>query len=448
MNRDHWLSKLWEAVDGKREEIIAFGEALYKHPETGFKELETARLVAEEWKKVGVTAAALDDIPGIKVTVDTGRNGPGVAVLGELDAVICKEHPHCARDTGAVHACGHNVQVAAMLGAAMGLLNSGIVEELSGKIHFIAVPAEEYIEVAYRTELREKGIIRYLGGKPELLHRGVFDDVDLCMMIHVNPYTSKLSIESTANGCLVKKIKYMGKASHAGMAPHEGVNALYAANLGMMAINCLRETFREEDYIRVHPIVTKGGDIVNAIPEDVRMETFVRGKSMDAILSAARKVDRALVGGAIAMGAEVEIENTPGYFPLRVDSKLTSIAGGMARELTGERDTPVIGHSAGSTDLGDISTLMPVIEIAVGGIEGGLHSADYRNSDHDVSYILGAKILAGLAFELLRNNAAAALEVLKDYSPAFRSKQEYMDYVDKLFAKKVFPEKEVMDAFE
>ena len=121
MNRDQWLSKLWEAVDCKREVIIAFGEAIYKHPETGFKEFETARLVAGEWKKMGVKAEALEDIPGIKVTVDTGRNGPSVAVLGELDAVICKEHPHCAGDTGAVHACGHNIQVAAMLGAAMGL---------------------------------------------------------------------------------------------------------------------------------------------------------------------------------------------------------------------------------------------------------------------------------------------------------------------------------------
>lgn len=434
------VEKLSRAIDTKREDIIALGEKIYKNPETGFKEFETAKLVTGKFGEMGMKFEALKDIPGIKVTLDTGKKGPGIAILGELDAIVCTGHPHCSRSTGAVHACGHNIQIAAMTGAAIGIVDSGLLCGLSGKIHFIAVPAEEYIEMEYRRELREKGIIRYLGGKPELLYRGFFDDVDICIMIHSFPDGRKISVESSANGCLVKKIRYTGRASHAGVAPHEGVNALYAANLGMMAINSIRETFREQDYIRVHPIITKGGEIVNVIPSDVRAETYVRGRSMDVILDAAKKVDRALAGGAYAIGAKVEIEDIPGYFPLTVDKRLTSITLELAQRLTGEKDIPIIGHETGSTDLGDISTLMPVIEIGMGGVTGGLHSVDYRNVDHEVSYILSSKILAGLAAVLLGNNAGLAGEVLSGYDPLFKSKHEYFDFVDGLFFTKLMPE--------
>ena len=426
--------KLYRVIDAKKEEIAAFGEKIYKNPETGFKEFETAKATANKLNEAGIKFEALKCIPGVRATLDTGKEGPGVAVLGEMDAVICSSHPHCNVSTGAVHACGHNIQLAAMIGAAVGIMDSGILGELSGKIHFIAVPAEEFIEMEYRKSLKDRGIIKYLGGKAELLRQGFFDDVDICIMIHSRPDGRKISIESSSNGFLVKKIKYTGRASHAGGAPHEGINALYAANLGLMAINSVRETFRDEDFIRVHPIITKGGEIVNAIPADVRVETLVRGKSMDAILDAARKVDRALAGGACALGAEVEIENMPGYFPLIVDKKLASITLRLAQELTGEDDVPTLGHSAISTDLGDLAALMPVIEISTGGVTGGLHSADFRNIDPDVSYLLSAKILAGLAASLLCDKSALAKEVLSDYHPQFKSKREYFDFVDRLFS--------------
>src|SRR5712671_5097296 len=105
------------------------------------------------------------------------------------------------------------------------------------------------------------------------------------MMIHTTPRTEdgKAGVPASNNGCVVKTVRYVGRAAHAGGMPHRGINALYAAQIGLMAINALRETFRDEDTVRVHPIMTHGGSQVNVIPADVRLETFVRAKSLEAI---------------------------------------------------------------------------------------------------------------------------------------------------------------------
>ena len=138
------------------------------------------------------------------------------------------------------------------------------------------------------------------------------------MMIHTTsqPEMKKAGVAASNNGCIVKTVRYIGRAAHAGGAPHMGINALYAAHIGLAAINAIRETFRDEDSIRVHPIITHGGSQVNVIPGEVRLETYVRGKTVEAILEANRRVDRALRAGALALGAQVEIETLPGYLPL------------------------------------------------------------------------------------------------------------------------------------
>jgi amidohydrolase len=437
--------KIAESIEKKRDYIIDIGDRIYSHPETGFKEIRASRVVSGVLQDLGLDFVSLQDIPGLKATIDTGRAGPSIAILAELDAVICFDHPDCDKETGAVHACGHHTQVAALAGAAIGLLDSGILEEMSGKIHLIAVPAEEFIEVAYRMELRDKGRIRYLGGKTELLSRGFFDDVDLCMMIHsIDTEGKQVMLESGANGCLVKKIRYVGKAAHAGASPHEGVNALYAANLGLMAINAVRETFKESEYIRIHPIITKGGEIVNVIPSDVRLETFVRGKTMQNILDANRKTDRALAGGAAAMGAKVEIDDIPGYFPLRNDAALLDLCREIINDPAGSDNILEGSHSTGSTDLGDLSTLMPVVHPFVGGAAGGLHSAMYTVTDPDIAYLLASRLLASMAYELLREDGRKAAGIIREYKPVFATKEEYMQYADRLFSKKTLPANDIV----
>ena len=223
-------------------------------------------------------------------------------------------------------------------------------------------------------------------------------------------------------------------------SPHKGINALYAANLGLMAINSIRETFREEECIRVHPIITKGGDIVNVIPGDVRMETFVRGKTLRDMLLAAIRVDRALVGGAAAMGAMVEIEDLPGYLPAVYDEGLRAIAKEVGLMLVSEAEMAEDEHDTGSTDWGDISSLMPVLETSIAGITGTAHGADYKIADPDIAYVLGAKYLASMAAELLLDEGAKAKGVLDVFRPLFASKQDYFDMADKLFRKRLLPE--------
>ena len=363
---------LVQCMQNNRDEIIEIGETIYRTPETGFREFQTAAYVRSKLDEWGVTYTNIEEYPGIKVTIDTGREGPGLAIVGELDALICPEHPDSDRETGAVHACGHNAQIAAMMGALKGLLDSGALGRLGGLLHFIAVPAEEYIEIAYRMELRERGIIQYLGGKPELLRRGYFDDVDLCISIHSTNNPNKvLALGSTLNSCVVKNIKYIGKPSHAGSTPY------------LKSMRSMRQTsdylqsmpsgnVQREECIRCIPLYE--GDIVNVIPGDVRIETFVRGKTLKDMLRASIRVDRALAGAAMAIGADVVIEDLPGYLPASYDANLQAIALEVGGALAGESKVGIDVHDTGSTDWGDISSLMPVLEAYVAGISGTAHA--------------------------------------------------------------------------
>jgi metal-dependent amidase/aminoacylase/carboxypeptidase family protein len=104
-----------------------------------------------------------------------------------------------------------------------------------------------------------------------------------------------------------------------------GINALYAANCGLNAINAIRETFWDNDHVRVHPIITSGGDMVNAIPETVTLESYVRGATFDVIIKENKKVNRALIGGALSIGANIEIIDIPGYSPLYNDPKMMEV---------------------------------------------------------------------------------------------------------------------------
>lgn len=446
MNKQNLKAVLLESIEGNKSEIIRIGEEIYKNPETGFKEFNTEKIVMNSFRDLGMDFKKIQEYPGLKATIDTGREGPGVAIVAEMDSVICREHPDCNPETGAVHACGHNAQIAAMLGALKSIINTGITQYLSGKLHFIAVPAEEYIEVAYRMQLREKGILKYFGGKPELLRKGFFDDVDMCVSIHSSGSTDKKIITGrSSNGCIVKNIKYIGKAAHAGGSPDKGINALYASNLGLMAINSIRETFRESEYIRVHPIITKGGDIVNVIPADVRMETYVRGKTLQDILQASMKVDRALIGGAYAMGAKVEIEDIPGYLPTEFDNGLRAVAKEVSLQLISEQEYLEGGHGTGSTDWGDLSTIMPVLETSIAGTVGTFHGADFKIADTDTAYVLAAKYLALMSVELLMDGAEKAKAVLSNFKPLFKSKQEYFDKVDRMFRKRILPQEDYRD---
>jgi len=420
MTKDELKQQVYQAIDQRGEEIIGLGEQIRRHPELGFKEVKTARLVEDTFKKLGLAPRAGLALTGVRADAGgRGGDGPTFAVLGELDALVVAGHPEGDPGTGAAHACGHNAQIAGVLGAAMGLLDAKAADHLAGRVAFFAVPAEEYGDIEWRIAQARAGKLEFLGGKPELLRLGHFDDVDLAMMVHTTsrPEEGKAGVPASNNGCVVKTVRYIGRAAHAGGAPHLGVNALYAAQIGLMAINAIRETFRDEDTIRVHPIITHGGSQVNVIPGEVRLETYVRGRSMDAILDANRKVDRALRAGALALGAKVEIETLPGYMPMTCDPVMARYFKDNVAGLFGEEHYRQIGHRTGSTDMGDLSQVMPILHPYIGGARGTGHGADFEIVDKPLAYLGPAKALAAMVVDMLWEGAAGAREVMARARP-------------------------------
>jgi amidohydrolase len=441
MDRERLKRQICEAVDHRRADIIEVGEDIMRHPELGFKEFRTAKLVAGEFARLGLPYEEGLAITGVKAVLRGGRPGPTVALIGELDSLVLWDHPYANRETGAAHACGHNAQIAGMLGAARALVETGAIDQLAGNLVFFAVPAEEYVEVEYRARLVQDGMLEFLGGKPELVRLGHFDDVDMAVMIHTSgSETAKVRVNESSNGCVVKLIRYLGRAAHAGVAPEKGVNALSAAMLGLSAINAQRETFRDQDAIRVHPIITHGGDLVNIIPAEVRMETYVRGKTPEAIVDAELKVDRALRAGALGMGAQVEIRTLPGYFPLINNRNMAELFKRNAGEFL--FDPALVqdaGHGTGSTDMGDISHLMPALHPSMAGGFGDVHSREWHIRNPDEGYLAPAKALALTAIDLLWQDASKAHRILETDRPRM-TKQEYLDFQRGVFRTELFPE--------
>ncbi|MDE0736710.1 MAG: amidohydrolase [Pirellulaceae bacterium] len=427
-------------IDEARDRVVGIGEAIMDAPELGFKEHRTAERVRTTFEDLGLEAESGLAITGVKAILRGGQPGPTVALMGELDALQVPGHPRADAETGAAHACGHNAQIAGLMGAAIGLTQSGIADQLAGNVVFFAVPAEEYVEIDYRIGLVKSGATSFLTGKQELVQLGQFDDIDMAVMIHsTSPDVAEgsMGLSPSSNGFLAKNIRFVGKASHAGGCPERGVNALYAAQLALSAINAQRETFADQDCVRVHPIITKGGDLVNIIPAEVTMETYVRAKTADAILDASHKVDRSLRGAAIAMGCQVEIDTVPGNLPLRNDPVLSEIFKENAGQLFGADQYRDYGHSGGSTDAGDLSQIMPVLHPMMTGAAGTHHQTDWCIADHEAGYVAPAKTMAMMAVDLLAGDGSRAREVLDRFDPAM-TKEQYLDRQHAVFKSELF----------
>jgi amidohydrolase len=421
MSRDELKRQVFAAIDRRAGEIVGIGERIRKQPEMGFKEVKTAGLVQETLGRLGLTPRTGLAMTGVRADASgRGGAGPTFAIIGELDGLRVTGHPEADPRTGAAHACGHNAQIAGMLGAAMGLLESGALDHLTGTLAFFAVPAEEGGDIEWRQGQIAAGRLEFPCGKQELMRLGHFDDVDLAMMIHTNwrADDGKAGVPASNNGRVGKTARFIGRAAHAGGAPHLGVNALYAAQIALTAINAVRETFRDEDSIRVHPILTHGGSQVNVIPGEARLEMYVRGKTVEGVADASGRVDRALRAGALAMGAQVDIDTLPGPMPLYCDRTMARFFEATARGLVGDANYRDIPHRSGSTDMGDLSQVMPVLHPYMGGARGPGHSADFAIVDPDLGYVQPAKALAAMAVDLLADGAAGAREVLAGPRPA------------------------------
>jgi len=424
MSLNELKRKVCRCIDERKEELISIGEKILKNPELGYKEEKTAELVKKNFEKVGIEYRDKLALTGVKGKI--GIKSPNIAILGELDAVISPDHPYANKKTGAAHACGHNTMITNLLGVCFGLIDSKVIKNLDGSVTFFAVPAEEYIEIEFRKKLMKEGKIEFLGGKQELIRLGEFDDIDMAMMFHPAPNLPARIVNTnlSMNGFIGKMIRYVGRGSHAGAAPEEGINALNAAIIGLQGINSLRETFKDEDCIRVHPIITKGGEGVNIVPSDVRIESYVRAKKIDVLVETNKKVNKALEAGAMAIGANIEINDLPGYMPLIPNDIMGKAFSKNASEILGNENVMESSiHSTGSSDMGDVTQIIPGIHPFVGGFEGGLHSKEFKIVDKEMAYIIPAKIMAMTVVDLLYNNATLAKEVLKEKK---KTKEEYL----------------------
>ena len=430
---DELKKRACETIDKRKKEIVGLAQQVLANPEAGFREVKTAQLVAEKFQEMGIQHESGLALTGLKGRIKGGAGpGPSVAVIGELDSLVVTEHPNADPDTGAAHACGHHCQIGMMLGATMGLLTPEVMAQLSGEVVPFAVPAEEFIEVEQRLEMRNEGKLEFLGGKQELIRLGKFDDVDIAMMCHTasDMGERKFAMGGTSNGHVVKFVRYTGVGAHAGSLPHRGVNALNAASFAIQAINALREAHRADDTVRIHGIITRGGEAVSAVPSAVRLEWRVRSSTPKVVVENSVAVDRCFRAGALAVGASVNITTIPGYLPMRHDTKLQDIFRRTAVDLLGDHATlvmPARRNRGGSTDMGDLSHIIPACHPYTAGAVGPGHSSEYIITDYESAVIVPAKIMAMVVIELLADGAKRAKEVKANHRPLM-TKQAYIKF--------------------
>jgi len=422
MNKSELKTMAIHTIKAHATELIALNKTLTACPELGFAEHKTSAAIKVQLEKYGVKDISPIALTGQKGWTRGKNSAASVMLIGELDAVISPNHPQADKVTGAAHACGHAAQLAVLAGSAVGI--SAIAPYLDGDVCFAAAPAEEFIQMELRQSLRKAGKIEWLGGKQQMIHEGAFDDVDMAMMIHAEtnaPYP-RVVTGGKSLGFIGKEIRFTGREAHAA-TPWLGVNALNAANLFISAINALRETFRAEDRVRVHAIITKGGDIVNTVPADVRMECHVRAENQTAMALVSRQINNAVSGCAHALGVKSQVTDIPGYYPLEQNAELDKLfianTRNTAPDITVESGLPF----GGSTDMGDVSWLMPAIHPSISGFTGALHSADFKVLDEYMACILPAMLMVMTVIDLLADGASEALRIKKHYPR--KTKEEY-----------------------
>lgn len=366
------------------DEVVALVGDLWAHPEVGYQETYTSGRIRDFLNK---------HVPGAQITTfaRTGlrlRLGPGlsraVALVAEIDALIVPAHPDADAATGAVHACGHHTQVG---------IACAVIAELASKpwelpydLVFVFVPAEEYIDLDSRRALRDAGEIVWFGGKPEAMRQGIFDDVDVAVLTHtMGGGYDKPTVELDCDlaGFSYKHVTFHGRASHAGFVPFAGVNAASMAVLYQTAIGLGRQQLREDVLARLNPVVSSAAMTTNVIPDTARVSTDVRTIDLSYMAELSSKLDAMATGAALALGGVAEIDTEVGYLPFLQHRPLSepfreAFQAGVAgiEDLLDDR-----GGSAAAGDVGDLSVMLPCIQIGYSGLEGTVHGADLRLVD-------------------------------------------------------------------
>jgi amidohydrolase len=380
-------SQIASAVDRLADELESLSRRIHDHPELGYQEVKAAgwltEFLAGQGFKVERGVGGVDT--AFRATIETG-DGPSIAILCEYDAL-----------PAIGHACGHNVIATAGVGAGAGL--AAVRDRLpKGRVHVIGTPAEE------------GG-----GGKVRLIRGGVFTGVDAAMMIHGwdrwVPHQDLLGVVRVG-------FEFTGKAAHASADPWEGVNALDGVIQTFNNVSMLRQQARPDS--RIHGIVTSGGAAPNIIPEFAAATFYVRAARLDYLELLRARVIACAEGAAKATGCTlkvIEYDNT--YEPMKRNQALAD-AFRVNMQHVGVRESPEMKERLGSSDVGNVSQVIPTIQPYVRIAPDGTpwHSRAFEEAA--VSPLAREGMLAAA-----KVMAMTTLDLLADPALLTRAKQEF-----------------------
>lgn len=335
-------------IDELAGELTGLADNIHAHPELGFAEHRSAEALTEALRRHGF---AVSTGTGGLETAFRAEHGPAeqptIAVLAEYDALP---------EVG--HACGHNLICTAALGAGIGVRYAA--DELPGRLLVMGTPAEE------------GG-----GGKVLMARAGAFEGVDAAMMFH----PSSRTVVSRASKAMVRvKVEFFGKAAHASAAPDMGVNALEAMIQLFVSVNGLRQHLRKDAVI--HGVITEGGKAANVIPAYTSAQFSVRGSDFryrDEVLDRLRRCAEA---AALATGCRGLVTPGMGYDNVVGNQ---AMAGAFGQNLAAlgvpVEDVPSVDR-IGSTDMGDISQIIPSIHpyLAIADESVGGHTVEFAKA--------------------------------------------------------------------
>ena len=198
-------------------------------------------------------------------------------------------------------------------------------------------------------------------------------------------------------------------------------------------INSLRESFSDDDHVRVHYIITNGGSSSNIVPSRVEIEMGVRAKTTKKMLEVNKKVNEAINSGAQMIGATVDISDYNAYLPFSQNKELTNVFLNNASNFTKNTADLSSQHRASSTDAGDFASVLPTIHPVYGGVHGLLHTDDCYIENERLAYAEAVKPIVCTIIDLLSNNATIAKNIKNDFKPEFADRTEYIKFYKKLF---------------
>ena len=353
MADDQIKERIRKEVDCLSEALWDMALEMHRDPEIGHQEHKAATLLADFLCDHGF--AVERGVAGMQTSFRASwgdGEGPTVAILAEYDAL-----------PGMGHACGHNIIGTAGIGAGVALKRAleASGPGLQGTVLVLGTPAEE-------------GAVDDAGGKVLMVEAGLFDDVDCAMMIH--PSTANGS-RSTSLAREAMEITYHGKASHAAGSPDKGRNALEAAMLTFNAWNALRQHLTDD--VRIHGVITEGGKAPNIVPDFTQVRMYVRASDVDYLDEVVERVKDCARGAALGTGCQVEFRTTANRYANLVSNGALADAYVGNFELLGEKIDNKPRAGGGSTDMGNVSQVVPSIHpyvtIAPSGVAG--HSTEF-----------------------------------------------------------------------